>query len=220
MRGEHSWPGAVVFDLDGTLIDTEGYYNESAKAILQEAGGRWCEEEDLEAVGMGLGDLATLLQRLGVTLSSSEIIGRVVSEVTIRLSSSVPWRPGALAFLAELQATGYRVGLATMAHRPTVDQVLAAPEAPGFSAVVTGDDVRREKPAPDVYLRALELLDVPAEAAIGIEDSRRGLAAVRAAGMHSVGIPAYEVLETHHADVLWDSLEGRSFTELRLLHAQ
>ncbi|WP_168198589.1 HAD family phosphatase [Nesterenkonia sp. NBAIMH1] len=207
--------GAVVFDLDGTLIDTEGHYRDSAQRIVQEAGGRWTEDEDLEAVGMGLQDLAALLQHLGVSLGSGEIVDRIVEEVTSRLSAAVPWRPGALAFVAELQKEGLPIGVATMAHRPTVEQVLAAPEAPRFAAVVTGDDVSREKPAPDVYLRAAELLAVSPGAVVGVEDSLRGLAAVRAAGMCSVGVPAYEVLEACHADILWGSLEGKNLLDLK-----
>lgn len=201
---------AVVFDLDGTLIDTEHFYNDACRAIALEAGGTWGDAENARSVGMSLADQAALLRELGVTAPAQLVTTRIVDEVTARLRQNVPWLPGALEFIAALRAAGIRVGLATMAFRDSVEQVRAAPGAPAFDATVCGDEVSRGKPSPDVYLEACRLLGVDPADAVAVEDSHRGLAAARSAGLRSIGVECYEQIDPAAADEVWESLAGRS----------
>lgn len=208
------YPAAVVFDLDGTLIDTEGCYNDAARVMTRESGGLWGPEEDDLVVGMALDDLAAFMQGRGVEYSTGYIIERVIREVTERVADETPWRPGALTLLACLTEVGIPFGLATMAHRPTVDAILAKQEAPAFSAVVTGDAVEQGKPAPDVYLRACELLGVDPAESVGLEDSSRGLQALNAAELISIAVPLYEEILPSQANAIWEGLDGRTAESL------
>ncbi|MBB1024145.1 MULTISPECIES: HAD family hydrolase [unclassified Dietzia] len=201
---------AVVFDLDGTLVDSEPYYHDACRNIAREAGRHWTEAEDTASVGMSLTDQAALLQQLGVGVPAHTLTARIAAEVTARLKSDVPWLPGALEFISSLRAADYRVGLATMAFRETVEKLRAAPGAPVFDATVCGDEVDNGKPAPDVYLEACRLLNVDPSDTVGVEDSRRGLTAARAAGLRTIGVRCQEEIAPSLADERWNSLVGRT----------
>ncbi|WP_176474983.1 HAD family hydrolase [Dietzia natronolimnaea] len=201
---------AVVFDLDGTLIDSEPYYHDACRAIAREAGVSWTDAEDVASVGMSLADQASLLRHLGIGVPAHTLTARIAAEVTARLGSDVPWLPGALEFISSLRAADYRVGLATMAFRESVEQLRGAPDAPVFDATVCGDEVDNGKPAPDVYLEACRLLDVDPSDAVGVEDSRRGLTAARAAGLRTIGVRCQEEIAPNLADERWSSLVGRT----------
>lgn len=214
MAERNAYPAAVVFDLDGTLIDTEGYYNDAARVMTHESGGTWGQEEDDLVVGMSLEDLATFMGGRGVDYPADYIISRAVREVTARVAEETPWRPGALTLVESVAQAGIPFALATMAHRPTVDAILAKDDAPDFSAAVTGDVVEHGKPAPDVYLRACELLGVNPAETVGLEDSVRGLRALNAAGLVSIAVPLYEEVLPEQAHVMWEGLVGKSADHL------
>lgn len=214
MAGRYAYPAAVAFDLDGTLIDTEGYYNDAAREMAHESGGTWGRDEDDLVVGMSLEDLAVFMGSRGVDYPADYIIGRAVREVTERVAEETPWRPGALTLVESVAQAGIPFALATMAHRPTVDAILTKGDAPDFAAVVTGDMVESGKPAPDVYLRACELLGVNPAESVGLEDSGRGLQALNAAGLISIAVPLYEEVLPQQAHVIWEGLEGKSADDL------
>ncbi|MET3860796.1 HAD superfamily hydrolase (TIGR01509 family) [Dietzia sp. 2505] len=201
---------AVVFDLDGTLIDSEPYYHDACRNIAREAGRHWTEAEDTASVGMSLTDQAALLQRLGVGVPAHTLTARIAAEVTARLGSDVPWLPGAVEFISSLRAADYRIGLATMAFRESVEQLRATPGAPVFDATVCGDEVAAGKPAPDVYLEACRLLGVDPSDAVGVEDSRRGLTAARSAGLRTIGVRCHEQISPDLTDESWSSLDGKT----------
>jgi len=182
----------VVFDLDGTLIDSEGIWRDVRREFVQTHGGRWNDGAQEAMIGMRTDEWAGYIHDdLGVALPASAIAQQVVASVTARLRPP-PVLPGADAAIRRL-APAYRLGLATSASLTVAQSVL---ETTGwkrfFEVVVSADVVARGKPAPDVYLRALELLHVQPALTAAIEDSANGIRSAHAAGIAVIAIPNKE----------------------------
>jgi HAD superfamily hydrolase (TIGR01509 family) len=184
---------AVVFDLDGVLIDSESVWDAARRALVAETGGRWRDDATRAMLGMSAPEWSRYVRdELGVPLEPDEIAARVVAEVLERYRREVPLLPGAVAAVRRLAAR-WPLGLASSANRPVIDAVLdAAGVADCFAATVAGEEVARGKPAPDVYLAATGKLGVDSAGAVAIEDSSNGLRAAAAAGMVVVAIPNRE----------------------------
>lgn len=183
----------VVFDLDGTLIESEGIWADVRRQFVLDHGGTWHQGAQATMIGMRTTQWAQYIHDdLGVALAPAEIARRVVDGVRDRLVQSVPILPGAQEALERLAAV-YPLGLATSAALPVARAVL---EKIGwqrfFKAVVSADEVRRGKPAPDVYLRALELLGAAPRESAAIEDSTNGIRSAAAAGLAVLAIPNRE----------------------------
>ena len=209
-------PAAVLWDMDGTLIDTTPLWFDAEAAIVEVFGGAWGREESVAVMGKGLSEITRALQEHGVTTTSSEIISWQTDFVLERLVAPLPWRPGALELLRALRDDGVPTALVTTATRRTAAAVTAAMPFDGFDLIVAGDEVERSKPDPEGYLRAAKLLGVDITACVVLEDSLPGLTAGAASGAAVVGIP-------HHAALpdgawrLWSTLEGRSPADLAIL---
>ncbi|MDH2444637.1 HAD family phosphatase [Amnibacterium sp. CER49] len=212
-------PAAVLWDLDGTLVDTEPHWMAAETDLVSGFGGTWTHEQALTLVGQDLGASARILQRHGVDLPADEIVDRLTSRVIDRLEHGVTWRPGALALLAELADADVPAALVTMSVRRMADAVVAAMPFPVFSVVVAGDEVLHPKPHPYPYLRAAELLGVAAGACVAIEDSPPGLTSAVAAGTAAVGVPNTVPLPSGEAWTIWPTLEGRHLDDLAALAA-
>ncbi len=179
-----------MFDLDGVLVDSESVWDAARRSLVQEAGGHWRDGATQAMMGMSAPEWSRYLHdELGVGLEPDQINARVVADVLDRYQRRVPLLPGAVDAVGRL-AERWPLGLASSANRPVIEAVLdAAGIRDSFVAIVSGDEVARGKPAPDVYLAALRELEANAAAAAAIEDSSNGLRAAAAAGMHVVAIP-------------------------------
>jgi HAD superfamily hydrolase (TIGR01509 family) len=179
----------VVFDLDGTLIDSEQIWRDVRRDFVTANGGRWHSGAQAAMMGMRTEEWATYIRdELGVALAPRDIADRVVEGVADRLRDP-PILPGADAALHRL-AKEFRLGLASSAALPVARTVLAATGwKEVFAVAVSADEVRRGKPAPDVYLRALELLDADPARTAAVEDSASGIRSAHAAGLAVVAIP-------------------------------
>ncbi|MGL3149195.1 HAD family hydrolase [Microbacterium sp. A82] len=210
-------PAAVLWDMDGTIVDTESHWIAAADEILRFHGIQPSAEDLTPLVGMALTDGAALMQRLGADASVAELVERHL-ELAMRNTAlaGLTWRPGALEMLAALRGSGIRLALVTMSYRTYADTIIAALPKGTFDVVVTGDDVEQGKPFPDAYLRAVELLGVEARDCVAIEDSLIGLAAARAAGTQTLGVPHHIEIPTDAADAVWPTLAGRHPAELRV----
>ena len=207
-------PAAVLWDMDGTLIDSEPFWFEAETTLVERFGGTWTTEQARALVGSGLHDGARVLQDHGVAMPLDDIVHWQSDHVTGRLRQEIPWRPGALALLAAVRDAGVPTALVTMSQRTMAEAVVAAMPFGAFDVVVAGDDVTRPKPHPEAYLRAAELLGVPIEDCVAVEDSPPGLASAVGSGAATVGVPHHASLPEGDAWALWTTLEGRGLEDL------
>jgi HAD superfamily hydrolase (TIGR01509 family) len=182
-------PDAVLFDLDGTLVDTEPYWIEAEHELARAHGANWTREDALSIVGMALLDAAHVLRTHGVAMTEPAIVEHMVAEVCARLDRSIPWQPGARELLADLAAAGVPCALVTMSYTDIADRIVARSPAGAFGAVVTGDTVHHGKPHPEPYRTAGAKLGVDVARCVAIEDSPTGLASAVAAGARPLAVP-------------------------------
>jgi HAD superfamily hydrolase (TIGR01509 family) len=184
---------AVIFDLDGVLVDSESVWDSARREVVAENGGSWTDAATRAMQGMSSPEWSRYLRdELGVPLDPKEISRRVVERVLAAYDRKVPLLPGAVEAVRRL-AKRWPLGLASSANRPVIDAVLRSADLTEcFSATVSGDEVARGKPSPDVYLAAAEKLGVDAPRAAAVEDSTNGLRAGAAAGMLVIAVPNRE----------------------------
>lgn len=183
-------PAAVLWDMDGTIVDTEPSWIAEEYLLVEEAGGRWSQEDAHDLVGQDLLTSAgMILERTPVQGDPEQVVRRLLEGVVARTRAHVPWRPGARELLASLRAHGVPCALVTMSWTELAD-VLVEQLPPGtFDAVVTGDQVSRGKPDPEAYLEAARRLGVDPARAVAIEDSPTGATSSTAAGVPTLVVP-------------------------------
>jgi HAD superfamily hydrolase (TIGR01509 family) len=181
---------AIVFDLDGVLVDSEEVWARVRRAYALERGGRYPDEADRAMQGMSSLEWSRYMHdELDVPLDPSAISSEVAELVAAEYHRALPLLPGAVDAVRAL-ATRWPVGLASSANRSLIDLVLAESGlASCFAATVSSEEVPRGKPAPDVYVEAAARLDVDPGGCAAVEDSSNGLRAAAAAGMRVVAVP-------------------------------
>lgn len=186
-----SFPAAVLWDMDGTLIDSEPYWLASEVSLAESYGGVWSEQDGHELIGKSLYDSSAMLrQRFGIEdLSVQGVIDLMTSAVIADLKQRLPFRPGALELLMALKLKGIPTALVTMSMRKMALAVTEQISFPAFDVVVAGDEVVHGKPHPEPYLKAAELLRVDIKDCLIFEDSHTGMASAEASGGHTIGIP-------------------------------
>ena len=213
-------PAAVLWDMDGTLVDTEPYWLTAEAELVSSFGGTWTHEDGLTLVGSGLGNVASVLQNRGVDLARDEIVNILTDRVMEQISTGVSWRAGALELLAELRKAGIPTALVTMSIRRMAEHVTSfVPTAlfdsgRAFDHIVAGDSVTNSKPHPEPYLFGAELLGVDIADCVAIEDSTTGLASAVAAGAVAIGVPMHVPLESGRGYTIWPSLSGRGVSDV------
>jgi HAD superfamily hydrolase (TIGR01509 family) len=181
---------AVIFDLDGVLIDSERVWDEARREFVVEQGGRWHEDAQREMMGMSSTEWSAYMRdRLGVNLPPAQISQEVVMRLGRLYRANLPLLPGSREAVERL-ARRWPLGLASSSNRELIDLVLdQAGLASSFRVTVSSEEVARGKPAPDVYLEAARRLGVAAGRCAAIEDSRNGILSAAAAGMRVVAVP-------------------------------
>ncbi|MBW8870836.1 MAG: HAD family hydrolase [Leifsonia sp.] len=204
-------PAAVLWDMDGTLVDTEPYWMASEQELVGSFGGTWTHDDGLLLVGLGLWNSAEILRSRGVAMEADEIVHWLTDRVQQKLDDEgVPWRPGARELLESLRRRGIPTALVTMSVRRMAEQIVAHIPFDAFDVIVSGDEVDAPKPDPQPYLRAAELLGVEVRDTVAIEDSLVGLASAVSSGAATIGVPHIVPLPVSEEHTLWESLGGRT----------
>jgi len=211
---------AVLWDMDGTLVDTEPYWIECEHELVARHGGTWTAADAHSIVGFDLLDAGRELRsRGGVPMEPDEIANWLLDGVIARVADELPWRPGAPELLAECLAEGIPCAMVTMSWRSLADAVIAAAPPGSFAASITGDEVTNGKPDPEPYLAAAAALGVDPRSCVAIEDSPTGVASARAAGCATLGVPHVVPVAPAPGLTLLDSLAGVDLASLRRIHA-
>ena len=181
---------AVVFDLDGVLIDSEPVWEEVRRGLVAERGGHWAPDAQRRLMGMSTPEWARYLSEdLGVGLPPDEVAGLVIDRMAARYREHLPLMPGAVEAAPRL-AVRWPLGLASSAPAVLIETVLEASGLrPCFQVTMSTEQVPHGKPAPDIYLAVAGRLGVPAPRCAAVEDSSNGLRSAAAAGMSVIAIP-------------------------------
>jgi len=204
---------AVIFDLDGVIVDSEQVWDDVRETLVRERGGRWHEHAQADMMGMSSLEWSQYMHdELGLVETPAEISAAVVSRMLERYGEELPLIEGAVAAVRRL-AVHFPLAVASSSNRPLIDAVLVRAGISGlFAATISSEEVARGKPAPDVYLEAARRVGVQPARCAAVEDSSNGLRAAHAAGMRVIAFPNRHYAPTTDAlalaDVVLSSLEG------------
>lgn len=210
---------AVLWDMDGTLVDSEPIWGRVQIEVLGELGGHWTDEDSLKLIGSSLPDaLKVWLAAVPEGAIEADALGeRIYSEVVRALKESVVFRPGARELLEALRDEGTPCALVSASYRTMIDAVLSHFPPGLFEVVVAGDEVVNGKPHPEPYLTAARELDVDPADCVVIEDTLNGSAAGLAAGAFVVAVPQWVPIPSEPRRVVLDTLAGVTPHDLRKL---
>jgi HAD superfamily hydrolase (TIGR01509 family) len=218
-RNSATWrPAAVLWDMDGTLVDTEPAWMDAEHALAAAYSSTWTHEQAIGLVGSDLPTAGeSIRNQMGLPLSAAQIVEWLLDKVTESVEREVLWRPGARELLRDLRAHLVPCGLVTMSYRRFAEAALRALPEGTFSAVVTGDEVNLGKPHPEPYLTAAELLGVAVRDCIAIEDSETGVVSAEAAGCRVLVVPNHVDVEPTPSRRVVPSLAGLTMPDLAVL---
>ena len=203
---------AVVFDLDGVIVDSEHTWDEVREELAHERGGRWHDHAQADMMGMSSPEWSRYMSDvIGLPDSPADINDEVVRRMLARYAEHLPLIAGAVEAVQRL-AVSFRLAIASSANRPLIDAALAQSELlKYFEVSVSSEEVARGKPAPDVFLEAARRLRVPPARCAAVEDSANGIRAAHASGMRVLAIPNTRYPPSADAlalaDLVLDSLE-------------
>jgi HAD superfamily hydrolase (TIGR01509 family) len=181
---------AVVFDMDGVIVDSEQVWDDVREQLARERGGRWHDGAQAAMMGMSSPEWSAYMhEEIGLPESPAEINAEVVERMLERYRERLPLIDGAVDAVRRL-APEFRLGVASSSNRPLIETVLErAGVAELFDAVVSSEEVARGKPAPDVYLEAMRRLGAEPATTAAIEDSSNGIRAAHAGCMRVIALP-------------------------------
>lgn len=206
-------PAAVIFDLDGVLLDSETVWNDARRELVQESGGTWRDDAQRAMMGMSSGEWSHYMgEELGVPMSAGAISAAVVERLERLYRERLPLLPGARVAVTSL-ASRWPLAIASSANRSIIALVLKLADLTDcFGAAVSAEEVAHGKPAPDVYLEAARRISRKPASCAAVEDSANGIRAAEAAGMRVIAVPNHafppddEALA--NADVVLPSIEA------------
>ncbi|SED08417.1 haloacid dehalogenase superfamily, subfamily IA, variant 3 with third motif having DD or ED [Nocardioides exalbidus] len=209
---------AVLWDMDGTLVDTEPYWIDTEYAMAEKYGGTWSHEHAMNLVGNALLDSGDYIRvHMGIDRTPQQIVDELLDGVVTRVQDDVPWRPGALELLTDLHADGVPCALVTMSWQRFVTPILAHLPEGTFATVVTGDRVELGKPHPEPYLTAAAELGLDPADCVAIEDSNVGAKSAAAAGCTVLCVPNHVPILEGERRVFAETLAGLDTAGLRSL---
>jgi HAD superfamily hydrolase (TIGR01509 family) len=206
---------AVLWDMDGTLVDTEPYWIRTEYELAEQYGGTWSDADALNLVGNDLRvSAAYIRQHMGIGLEIDEIVEELLDGVVRKVQEKVPWRPGAVDLVERTRASGIPCALVTMSYDRFVAPILEQLPPETFRVVVTGDRVAQGKPHPEPYLTAAAALGLDASECLAIEDSNTGAKSAEAAGCLVLVVENHVPVLPTERRVFADTLEGIDLAEV------
>jgi len=211
---------AVLFDMDGLLVDTEPLWFETEAEVMARLGAPWTKLDQEQLLGGSMDNTVGYLLARATRPAPPADVARWMTEGMLRRAAEgrVVVRPGARELLNEVAATGIPYALVTGSQRPFTEAVLASTGF-RFPVTVTGDDVARTKPDPEPYLLAAKLLDADPEQCVALEDSPNGVASATSAGCLVVAVPTLLAIPPAPRRLVVPSLSGITLATLRALAA-
>lgn len=210
----------VLFDLDGTLLDSEKLWDIALYELASRLGGVLSTPARQAMVGTNMAVTMHLLHAdLGVRANLADSARWTVARAKELYAAGPTWQPGARELLAAVRATGLATALVTSTDRELVEVVLPRLGRENFDAVVCGDEVRHTKPHPESYLRAAELVGLDPADCLAIEDSPSGIASAEAAGCPVLAVPYHAPVSPGPGRVIRTSLTGVGVADLAAVHA-
>lgn len=210
-------PAAVLWDMDGTLVNTEPLWMAAETELVESWGGTWTHEDGLTLVGNPMKVSGAILQGRGVGLSVDEIVAFLNGRVAAAVAEQTPWQPGGRELLAALAEAGVPQALVTSSYRELADPF--ARVAGVFATVVAGDEVERPKPDPQPYLLAAERLGVDIADCVVVEDSPTGITAGVASGARVLAVEVFRELPDIEGLSTTGSLADVTVADLARMHA-
>ncbi len=216
------WPAAVLWDFDGTLVDTEEHWEDVERGLARELGGELAPDYHQHSIGGPISAMATLIRDAsGTDRPVAELEDELWARASARLQGGpIPWMPGVAGLVDALRAAGVPQGLVSSGHRVYLDVLLGRLDPQPFGVVVAGDEVTHNKPHPDGYLRAAQALGVRVQDCLVIEDSRTGVAAGLAAGSVVLAVPTVHVFADAAGLVVVPTLAGLGVEGVREAYAK
>jgi HAD superfamily hydrolase (TIGR01509 family) len=213
---DNGGPDAVLFDMDGLLVDSEPLWFESEADVMARLGGTWTRQDQEHLLGSALDrSVRYFLERAAVPATADQVGEWLVAGVIDRVRDrGVTVMAGAADLVAQVAASGLPYALVTSSQRRFVDAVLSR-TGMRFPVVVTGNDVSRSKPSPEPYLLAARRLGADPGRCLVLEDSPTGVAAAEAAGCFVIAVPTLRAMEPRPGRLVVPSLRGMSLAHLR-----
>ncbi|MGW4807073.1 HAD family hydrolase [Kitasatospora sp. NPDC004272] len=213
-------PAAVLFDMDGTLVDTEHLWWQAAAELAAELDLTLTDADLPDVLGRAVEHTAAHLHRSSRTSRpEADLVEHLNETFAAKVGAQIVPRPGALALLAALRAAGVPTALVSASPRRVVDLVLAALAPHRFTTTLAAEDTPRTKPAPDPYLAAAERLGLAPAACVAVEDTPTGVASARAAGCPVLAVPSAVPIPAVAGTTVLDSLERADLPFLAALAA-
>ncbi|MGH3327070.1 MAG: HAD family hydrolase [Streptomycetales bacterium] len=207
---------AVLFDMDGLLVDTEGLWFDVESSLMAELGCPFGRDDAAAVVGGPMErTVRHMIERCGADLPAAELVARLVTGMAEALDRGVSFLPGAKDLLAEVNAAGVPAALVSSSFRHHVDAVLETVGSHLFAVTVSGDEVRHNKPDPDPYLAAACRMEVEPGYCVVLEDSPTGVASAEAAGCVTVAVPSVAPIPAAPGRTVLASLEDVDLARLR-----
>ena len=213
---------AVLWDMDGTLVDTEPYWLKSEQEFANRHNATWELSDAEQFIGNSLYDTADILRKKFNLQqhSDQEIIDELTSGVIDQIQEELPFRPGALELLLELRQNQIPTALVTMSMTEMAKKVVDKIPFKAFDLVLGGDQVQFGKPHPEPYSTAAEILGAEPESCIALEDSNTGLTSAETAGTVAIGIPHIAEIPSQPGRILLDTLAGVNMSRLQQIYEE